>query len=246
MLDSGQRIPDTGLGSAAAIVLAAGESRRMGRDKALLPVGGRPLIAHTLAAFEACSVIDQIVLVLAPSNAHAVLPILSRFPKVVRTCMGGRRRQDSVRAGLHTIAPREWVVVHDGARPLVTPELIAAGVAAAAETGAAAAALPLVDTLKQTDGAAIVLRTLSRDYLWTVQTPQVFRYDLLLRAHNSAIEDVTDDCALVENIGGRVKLYPGARANLKVTTPEDLAIVEAILRARGVRRRQPATGRRQA
>lgn len=244
--DSAPHTLHLALGSAAAIVLAAGESRRMGRDKTLLLVGGRPLIAHTLAAFEACPVIDQVVLVLAPSNAHAVLPLLARFPKVVRTCMGGRRRQDSVRAGLHTIAPREWVVVHDGARPLVTPELIAAGVAAAAETGAAAAALPVVDTLKETDGAAIVRRTLPREHLWAVQTPQVFRYDLLLRAHNAAIDDVTDDCALVEQIGGSVKLYPGASANFKVTTPEDIAIVEAILRARKARRPRATTSEQRA
>lgn len=222
--------------TAAAIVLAAGESRRMGRDKTLLPVVGRALLTYTLDAFEACPVVDQVVVVLAPSNAPAVLPLLAAYAKVARTCMGGRRRQDSVRAGLHTIAPREWVVVHDGARPLVTPELIAAGVEAARETGAAAAAMPAVDTLKETDGHAIVRRTVPRDGLWAVQTPQVFRYDLLLRAHNAALEDVTDDCALVELIGGRVKLYPGTRANLKVTTPEDLAIVEALIRARRPKR----------
>lgn len=223
-------------GIAAAIVLAAGESRRMGQDKLLLRVGGRALLAHTLEAFEDCEAVDQVVVVLAPSNADGVLPLLGAFPKVVRTCMGGRRRQDSVRAGLHTIAPREWVVVHDGARPLVTPRLIADGIAAAQETGAAVAAIEVVDTLKQTDGHAIVQATVPRTGLWAVQTPQVFRYDLLLRAHNAAIEDVTDDSALVERIGGKVKLYPGTRANLKVTTPEDVAIVEALLRARRTKR----------
>ena len=222
--------------TAAAIVLAAGESRRMGRDKTLLPIAGRPLLAHTLAAFEACDAVDQVVVVLAASNAPDVLPLLADFPKVVRTCMGGRRRQDSVRSGLHTLATREWVVVHDGARPLVTPELIVAGLEAARESGAAAAALPVQETLKETDGQGIVRRTVPREGLWAVQTPQVFRYDLLLRAHNAALGDVTDDCALVEQIGGRVRLYPGTRANLKVTTPEDVAIVEALVRARRGRR----------
>ena len=222
--------------TATAIVLAAGGSRRMGRDKLLLRVAGRPLLAHTLAAFEACAVVDEVVVVLAATNAPDALPLLAAFPKVTRTCMGGRRRQDSVRAGLHTLAPREYIVVHDGARPLVTPELIAAGVEAARETGAAAAAVPVVDTLKETDGQAIVRRTVAREGLWAVQTPQVFRHDLLLRAHNAAIGDVTDDCALVEAIGGRVKLYPGSRANLKVTSPDDVAIVEALLRARRVKR----------
>jgi 2-C-methyl-D-erythritol 4-phosphate cytidylyltransferase len=228
--------------SAAAILLAAGESRRMGRDKMLIPVAGRPLLTYSLDAFEACSFVDQVVVVLTPSNAHDILPLLAAYPKVVRTCMGGRRRQDSVRAGLHTIAPREWVIVHDGARPLVTPELIEAGVAAARETGAAAAALPVVETLKDTDDGGIVRRTIPRAGLWTVQTPQVFRHDLLLRAHNAALEDVTDDCQLVEAIAGKVKLYAGARANLKVTTPEDIAIAEALLSARRTKPRS-APGR---
>jgi 2-C-methyl-D-erythritol 4-phosphate cytidylyltransferase len=216
---------------AAAIVLAAGESRRLGQEKALLRVAGRPLLCHTLVAFESCPLVDQVVVVLSAVNAPDVLPLLPAFPKVVRTCMGGRRRQDSVRAGLHTIAPREWVVVHDGARPLLTPELIAAGLEAARETGAAVAALPVVETLKEADADGLVRRTVSREGVWAVQTPQVFRYDLLLRAHNAALEDVTDDSALVEAMGGRVRLYPGSRANIKVTTPEDIAIVEALLTA---------------
>jgi 2-C-methyl-D-erythritol 4-phosphate cytidylyltransferase len=223
--------------SAAAIVLAAGGSRRMGQDKIVLSIAGRPLLAYTLDAFESCAEVDQVVVVLSPDNAPDILPLLSAYPKVVRTCMGGRRRQDSVRAGLHTIAPREWVVVHDGARPLVTPDLILAGIKAAADTGAASAALPVVETLKEADIRGFVRRTVSRDRLWAVQTPQVFRYDLLLRAHNAAIADVTDDCALVEQIGVAVKLFPGSRANLKVTTPEDVAIVEALISAQQPRRR---------
>lgn len=222
--------------SAAAIILAAGESRRMGEDKTLLKVGGRPLLTYALEAFQACPQVDQIVLVLAASNAPAVLPLLARYPKVARTCLGGRRRQDSVRAGLATMASREWVVVHDGARPLLTPELISAGLDAARETGAAAAALPVVDTLKETDGRALIIKTVPREGLWAVQTPQIFRFDLLLRAHDAAAGDVTDDCAMVEQIGGRVKLYPGLRANLKVTTPEDVAIVEAMIAARHPKR----------
>jgi 2-C-methyl-D-erythritol 4-phosphate cytidylyltransferase len=233
------------LESAAAIVLAAGESRRMGQDKALLRVAGRPLLAHTLTAFESCALVDQVVVVLSAVNAPDVLPLLRTFPKVVRTCMGGRRRQDSVRAGLHTIAPREWVVVHDGARPLLTPELITAGLEAARETGAAVPALPVVETLKEADADGLVRRTVTREGLWAVQTPQIFRYELLLRAHNAALEDVTDDSALVEAMGGRVRLYPGSRTNIKVTTPEDIAIVEALLKARrGPSARGHATPRR--
>jgi 2-C-methyl-D-erythritol 4-phosphate cytidylyltransferase len=231
--------------SAAAIVLAAGESRRMGQDKIVLSIAGRPLLAYALDAFESCAEVDQVVVVLSPDNAPDILPLLTHYPKVVRTCMGGRRRQDSVRAGLHTIAPREWVVVHDGARPLVTPDLIRAGIRAAAATGAASAALPVVETLKEADSLDVVRKTVPRDRLWAVQTPQVFRYDLLLRAHNAAIGDVTDDSALVEQIGVAVKLFPGTRANLKVTTPEDAAIVEAIVQAQHPRHRaKPGAMRR--
>jgi 2-C-methyl-D-erythritol 4-phosphate cytidylyltransferase len=218
--------------TAAAIVVAAGESRRMGRDKLTIKLAGRPLLAHTLDAFQACDLVDEVVVVLSTANAAEVLPVLRGYPKVARTAMGGERRQDSVRAGLNALAPREFIVVHDGARPLVTPRMIVDGVEAARETGAAAAAVIVVDTLKQTDGHALVVRTVVREGLWAVQTPQVFRFDLLRRAHNAAIGDVTDDCALVEQIGGTVKLYPGSRSNIKVTTPEDVEIADALLRAR--------------
>lgn len=219
--------------SAGAIVLAAGSSHRMqGQDKLLLPLAGRPLITHTLRAFEQTAEIEQVVVVLAAHNAEAILPLLRHFKKVTHTCMGGRRRQDSVRHGLYTLPAFDWIVVHDGARPFVTPALIRRGLEAARRTGAAAAAVPVTDTLKAAQADGLVLRTVPREGLWAVQTPQVFRYDLLLQAHEQVSEDVTDDCAMLERLGHPVLLYEGSRLNFKVTTPEDAWLAEAVARAR--------------
>lgn len=218
---------------AGAIVLAAGGSRRMGgEDKLFARVAGRAVLSHTLQAFERCDEITQVVVVLSEVNAARGLPVLRPFRKVTRTAPGGARRQDSVRNGLHTLPASEWVVVHDGARPLVTPELIRRGLAAARETGAATAAVPVVDTLKAARGDGLVIRTVPREGLWAIQTPQVFRHALLLDAHERVAEDVTDDCAMVERIGHAVRLFEGSRLNLKITTPEDLQLADALLRRR--------------
>lgn len=204
-----------------------------GKDKLLIPVAGRPVISHTLRAFELSDAIDQIVVVLSDSNAEMVLPLLRGFRKVTHTCRGGARRQESVRNGLYALPACEWVVVHDGARPLVTPGMISQGVAFAQESnGAVAAATPVVDTLKAAREDGTVIRTVPREGLWVVQTPQIFPYDLLLAAHERAIEDVTDDCALIERLGHPVRLYEGSRLNLKVTSPDDVLVADALLRAR--------------
>ena len=144
-------------------------------------------------------------------------------------CPGGPRRQDSVRLGLEALPECRWVVVHDGARPLVTAALIEAGLAAAAETGAAIAAVPLADTLKEAAEDGLIRRTLDRRNLWAAQTPQVFEYELLREAHRLAQGEATDDAALVEALGRRVKVFPGSPRNLKVTTAADLALAQALL-----------------
>jgi 2-C-methyl-D-erythritol 4-phosphate cytidylyltransferase len=203
-----------------------------GQDKLLATIAGRPLLSHTLRAFEHCAAIGQVVVVLSDANADAVLPLLRPFKKVSRTCRGGMRRQDSVRNGLYSLPAFDYVVVHDGARPLVTPGIISHGLAIAEEAGAASAAMPVVETLKAAKADGTVLRTVPREGLWTVQTPQVFRYELLLNAHERIRADVTDDCAMVEQIGHPVRLYEGSRFNIKVTTPEDLRLAELLLRAR--------------
>jgi 2-C-methyl-D-erythritol 4-phosphate cytidylyltransferase len=219
-----------------AIIVAAGRSSRMGGlDKLFAPLGGRPLLARTLTAFQECAAVRRVVLVLAAENLARGLPLAEEegLSKVRTVCLGGRRRQDSVWEGLEALGPCAWVVVHDGARPLVTPQLIEEGLAAARETGAAVPALLAQDTVKRVDEQGRVLRTLDRRRLWLVQTPQVFRYDILREAHKRSRRTATDDAALVERLGHRVQVYPGSPRNLKVTTPEDLALAEALLKLAG-------------
>jgi 2-C-methyl-D-erythritol 4-phosphate cytidylyltransferase len=203
-----------------------------GPDKLFSPLGGRPLLARTLAAFQDCSAIDRVVLVLAAESLAQGLTLAEEegFSKVRTVCPGGRRRQDSVREGLEVLGSCAWVVIHDGARPLVTARLIEEGLAAAQETGAAVCALPAQDTVKRVDAQGRVVRTLDRRRLWLIQTPQVFRYDILRQAHKRSRRPATDDAALVERLGHRVQVYPGSPRNLKVTTPEDLALAEALLK----------------
>jgi len=212
--------------------VAAGSGRRFGEgDKLFAPLAGRPLIAHSLMAFEVCRLIDRVVLVLTEENLERACRLVDAagFDKVAVICPGGPRRQDSVRLGLEALGECRWVVVHDGARPLVTAALIEAGLAAAAETGAAIAAVPLADTLKEAADDGLVRRTLDRRNLWAAQTPQVFDYELLREAHRQADGEVTDDAALVEALGRRVKVFPGSARNLKVTTAADLALAQALL-----------------
>jgi len=218
--------------SVGAIIAAAGRSGRMGgRDKLFAVVGGRPLLAHTLIAFDVCRGVDRVVLVLSPESMERGRELVAEagFSKVAAVCQGGERRQDSVCNGLDALASCQWVVVHDGARPLVTAELIERGLEAAKETGAAIAALPIGDTIKEVEPPGLIGRTLSRGQLRAAQTPQVFRYDILRQAHQRAQGEATDDAALVEKLGYQVKVFEGSPRNIKVTTTADLVIVEALL-----------------
>ena len=219
---------------AGAIIVAAGSGTRMaGADKLFTEVAGQPLLAHAIAPFQECASIERIVLVMASLNLKRGRDLVERygFTKATALVKGGERRQDSVRLGLEALGGCDYVAVHDGARPLVTPELIARGLEAARETGAAAPALPIADTVKEAGPNGIVLRTLDRSRLWAVQTPQVFRYELLLRAHREITADVTDDAAMVEALGEPVRLFEGSRANIKVTTVEDLTLIKALTAA---------------
>ena len=205
-----------------------------GVDKQFVSVGGRPLLWRCLEALQRCADIDAVALVLSERNLEAARAMASDngWEKVTAVTTGGARRQDSVRRGLETLGRCEWVVVHDGARPFVDASMVARGLEAARETGAAVAAVPVKDTIKVADDGMNVIETPPRDRLWAVQTPQVFRRDVLAEAHRRVSEDVTDDAAMVERIGVRVKLFRGSYANLKVTTPEDVAMAGAILRGR--------------
>ena len=213
-----------------AIIVAAGESRRMGGvDKVFAPLGGKPALARVLDAFESCDSVSQIVAVVSKENLERCRQLITEqgWSKPIEVCAGGRRRQDSVAAGLSRLSHCHWVVIHDGARPLVTADLIERGLEAAQETGAAVAAIPVTDTIKVAGGDRIVHQTPPRQNLWAVQTPQVFRFGIIAEAYKRAKGEVTDDASLVEQLGYKVKLYMGSYDNIKITTPDDLLIAEA-------------------
>ncbi len=189
------------------------------------------MIAHTVAAFETSPLVDRIVLVLADGSIEAGRQLMAQeeWHKVSNIIPGGLRRQDSVKAGLESLQDCFWIMIQDGARPLVDAALIETGLSAAWETGAAIAAVPVADTIKESlDGEWISL-TPERKTLWAAQTPQVFRFDIIKKAYALACGDATDDAALVEAVGSRVKLFPGSYHNIKITTPVDLITAEAIL-----------------
>jgi len=221
---------------AGAVIVAAGSSRRMGGvDKAFAPLGGEPILARVIDAFQHCSPIDQIVVVVSEQNLERCRQLVAEqgWSKVTDICAGGRRRQDSVAAGLGRLHHCHWVVIHDGARPLLTEDLICQGLTEVKETGAAAAAVPVTDTIKVAGDDRLVRQTPPRHNLWAVQTPQVFRFDIIAEAYHQAKQDVTDDATLVEQLGYRVKLYMGAYDNIKITTPDDLVLAEVLWQKRG-------------
>ena len=218
----------------SAVVPAAGSSTRMGQDKLLLPLGEQPVLLHTLRALELCPYITEIVVV---TREELIVPIgqLCRdaaLEKVRKVIVGGATRSHSVPAGLGELPPDpELAAIHDGARPLVSQAVLEAVIRRASECGAAAPAVPVKDTVKRArDG--LVTATLDRAELRAVQTPQVFQVDLIKTALQKALEDgaeLTDDCAAVERLGIGVALTEGDYCNLKLTTPEDLAVAEALL-----------------
>ncbi len=239
----GRAVPSAGTADAAragVVIVAAGSGRRMAGDdgmpvdKVFLPLLGRPLLAHTISAFQECPIVSEIVLVLGEHNLEKGRDLAERegWSKLSHICLGGERRQDSVKAGLERLSGCDWVMVHDGARPCVTAELAEAGLTRARETGAAVPVVPLSDTVKRLDSAGSITETPPRDQLWAVQTPQVFRRDLLRRAYESSLEGATDDASLVERMGHAVGTFPGSPENIKVTTQFDLLLAEAILSAR--------------
>lgn len=224
----------TPIAPAGAVIVAAGASLRMrGRDKIWMPFAGRPLLAWTVSAFEATPVIDEIVLVVASQHvdeAHE-LARAEGWGKVRAVVAGGSRRRDSVRIGLEALNRAIiWAVIHDGARPLTTPQMIATGLAAAREAGAAVATEPVKETIKRVEQNVIV-ETLPRTRLAQAQTPQVFRRVQLLQAHHryNAPVDLPDDATLALLAGIPLMQYPGGHENMKVTTPEDVPVVEALL-----------------
>jgi len=215
-----------------AIIVAAGFSQRMGGvDKMSALLGGEPVLVRVADVFQNCDLIDQIAIVVSKQSLKKWRPLVIEqgWFKVVDICPGGERRQDSVAAGLSRLEDCHWVVIHDGARPLVTIDLIHRGLAEAEETGAAVAAVPVIDTIKVAGDDRLVHHTPLRDNLWAVQTPQVFRFDIITKAYRRVKAEVTDDASLVEESGYKVKLYMGSYDNIKVTTPDDLVLAEWML-----------------
>ena len=217
----------------AAVIVAAGTASRMGGiDKVMEPVGGEPMIVKTVRAFENCPAIRKIVIVTRPDLVNEITCLCDGFSKVENVVEGGKDRAESVANGLRAIQGRiKLVAVHDGARPLVSWELIDKTVRAANSYGAAAPGIPVKDTVKIVQGG-LVESTPDRSTLQAIQTPQVFDLDLLLGALKKAREEgavITDDCGAVERLGMKVKIVQGEERNIKITTPLDLKLAEAIL-----------------
>ncbi len=223
----------------SAVIVAAGSARRMeGIDKVLAPLGEMPVLVHTLYAFQDCPQVGEIVVVTREDLLVEVSRLCQDYSlnKVRKVIVGGAERIHSVQAGLRETDPEaELIAIHDGARPLVTGEVIQEAIAEARKSGAAAPCVPVVDTIKRwEDGLGV--ETVDRSSLRAVQTPQVFEAGLIRAATQKALEDgelLTDDCGAVERLGKKVTLTRGSRENLKITTPLDLVLGEAILNARG-------------
>jgi len=217
-----------------AIIAAAGKAQRMGNgDKLFLSLGGKPLLAWSVDTCQIYPLVTQIVLVLKETDLEQGQKLVSErnWSKVIAVCRGGERRQDSVQKGLRELKDCDWVMIHDGARPFLTFALIEDGMKAAIETGAAVAAVPAKETIKIATRNGIVTQTLEQQLLWVAQTPQIFRQDIIISAHEQERGKVTDDATMVERLGYKVKLYMGSYNNIKITTLEDLLLAEMIARS---------------
>ena len=223
----------------SAIIVAAGGSRRMGFDKLAAELDGQSVLARSLLAFDAAPEIAEIRVVVASERIAEMAEVATRLglTKFVEVVEGGAERHLSVAAGLERVAETcEFVAVHDGARPLVTPAAIGRCVAAAAEGGAATLAHRVTDTLKRGNVRGEVVAAVSREDLWAMETPQIFTLSLLREAYASLLARgglVTDEVSAVTAIGGAVRLVENIEPNLKITVPGDLAVAAAILRSRG-------------
>jgi len=228
----------------AALIVAAGESRRMGFDKATAPLCGRPLVTWSLAAFQECAEISSGVLVCSAERIQEFSALAAPYPKFRFVVAGGSKRLDSVLSGLEALAARPpgFVAVHDAARPLVTPALIEAVIKAARKHGAAAAAAPVTDTLNRAHGAGVLVETVSRKSLWAMQTPQVAGYGDLraaLTSPRSETEAVTDEMSALIAAGLRPHAVPHVGLNFKVTFPRDMQLAATLVEQMNPRR--PAT-----
>ena len=219
-----------------AIILAAGKSERMGSgvDKAFLSLVNKPVVAWSLLAFERCADIDRIVLVVRKDQVVASKAVVKMFgiSKIDKIVAGGAKRQESVAAGLAACdLDTRCVVVHDGARPMVTPELISEVVKQAKKVPAVTVGRPMTDTVKICEKGSTVTKSVDREKLWTVQTPQAFQAKELRAAYKQlGSKEVTDDCMAIELNGGAVKIVENLKPNFKITTVEDLQLAATLLK----------------
>ena len=225
--------------SNTAVILAAGLGKRMqaGHNKQFIEICGQSVLTHTLTVFAQIPEIAKIVLVVRAGEEDTcqnMIPEIAENKTVL--AIGGKERQDSVHNGIRAITWEcEYILIHDGARPLITEDVIRRTLLAAQNSGAAICAVPVKDTIKQADSDGNVLATIPRESLWAVQTPQVFRADLIRRAYENAYVHNhygTDDASLVEYLGEKIKIVTGDYENIKITTPEDIPTAEQILQKR--------------
>ncbi len=223
-----------------AVVPSAGKGERMGQKKEFLLFGGKAILAHTLQPLENHSQISEIILVVDEKSVEKCKKEVVEkygFKKVKEVIVGGKERQDSVYNGLKKVTKDcDIVLIHDGARPFLTEDLITRSIEGAEKHKAAVVAAPCIDTIKFAQKEKdMALETLDREYLWMAQTPQTFRYEIILKAYQKAEEENfrgTDDASLVERMGTPVKIVRGSYDNIKITTPQDLILAEAILAKR--------------
>ncbi|MBL4938457.1 2-C-methyl-D-erythritol 4-phosphate cytidylyltransferase [Clostridium sp. YIM B02515] len=221
----------------SAVIVAAGKGTRMKADinKQFLNIKGKPILYYTLKAFEACELVDEIVLVTAKDKKQYCMDeIVKKYGinKISAVVEGGKERQHSVFNGLKAVKKSDVVLIHDGARPFVDRSTIEEGIINAEKYGACTCGVKPKDTIKYVDQNGFSIDTLDRNSLFQVQTPQCFKYDLILACHEKGINEgitVTDDTSVVEHYGHKVYLYEGNYDNIKITTPEDLIIGERIL-----------------
>ncbi|MCX5884955.1 MAG: 2-C-methyl-D-erythritol 4-phosphate cytidylyltransferase [Proteobacteria bacterium] len=224
-----------------AIIPSAGKGKRMKKEvsKPYLLLADKPILAHTLSPFEESPLVHEVIVTVSPGEIeYCRREVIEAFnlTKVNWVLAGGKERQDSIWEGLKKV-PSDCgiIIIHDGARPLVTRRLIESSIEAAQRYGAVVTAIPLKDTVKLVSREREVIETPVRHTLMTIQTPQAFRFDVIRKAYEKAYRDGfygTDDSSLVERIGIKVRVIPGTYENLKITTPEDLILAEALLERR--------------
>jgi 2-C-methyl-D-erythritol 4-phosphate cytidylyltransferase len=223
-----------------AIIVAAGKGIRMNDSvrKQYIALDGSSILSHTLYIFDSCQRVSQIILVVPKEDfdfCRNDILMPAKLQKDINLVAGGPERQDSVYNGLQIVEPDDGIVViHDGVRPFVRQEHLVACIKGAAEFGACIIGIPAFDTVKQVNAKNEIVQTHKRDALWLAQTPQAFRAKLIKKAHEAAIQEGfigTDDASLVERLGQTVKIIPGSRSNIKITSQEDLELARAILQS---------------